>query len=271
MKKYLVYTFVAVILLGAGSIHAETVPTDTIVEVAAEAATSTAVDAQSREVGETATSTSVIPDMGTSTSAESDVQPLALESELVPPTPQSVSEEPPAPVPSPEAPPPPEPAPTVQPVVPFISVDGRGFDPATAPSQVRLTVRDPRGNIPTSPVFVSFIGVGGRSYGGPLTNDGAITAIMPSGRYYADFLVVDTRSGPPANPPAFFLEANEERDLGVILLSDVSTFTDRALEAEVNETLEEKGGFGKVFGLIVKLLLAILKEVRGIRVDMLSQ
>jgi hypothetical protein len=92
---------------------------------------------------------------------------------------------------------------------------------------------------------------------------------MPSGRYYTDFLVVDTHYGPPTNPPAFFIEANEERDLGIVSLSDKSAFTDTALEAEVGQTLKQESGMAKIFSLIVKLLLAILKEVRGLRSDML--
>jgi hypothetical protein len=154
-------------------------------------------------------------------------------------------------------------------VVPFIPTNGKGFDPAVAPSVVKLKVIDPKGTIPTSSVFVSFIGVGGRSYGGPLDNEGAIKAVMPSGRYYTDFLVVDTHYGPPTNPPAFFIEANEERDLGIVSLSDKSAFTDTALEAEVGQTLKQESGMAKIFSLIVKLLLAILKEVRGLRSDML--
>ncbi|GEM_PF-6943012 len=245
----------------------------------AQEATSTSsvqVTSTPESVSEVATSTlEVIP-----TSPEpATTTPPASESLPLPP-----QEPAPAPFPTPALlpPPPPEPAPTfpvlalpplpeILPVVPFTSVNGRGFDPATAPSIVRIKVLNPNGSTPTSAVFVSFIGVGGRSYGGPLDREGNIKAVMPSGRYYADFLVVDTHYGPPPNAPAFFLEANEERDLGVIQLSNVSSFTDTALEAEVAQTLEGERGMAKIFSLIVKLLLAILKEVRGIRVDMLDR
>lgn len=94
---------------------------------------------------------------------------------------------------------------------------------------------------------------------------------MPTGRYYADFLVIDTKLGPPSDPPSFFLEANEERDFGVLVLTEQSSFTDTALEAEVSATLEGKGGFAKIFALIVKLLLAILREIRGLRSELVGR
>lgn len=103
---------------------------------------------------------------------------------------------------------------------------------------------------------------------------------MPSGRFYADFLVVDTKFGPPSNPPAFFLNANEERDFGVLVLSQNSQFTDTSLEKEVSSTLEEANtsggsgsvkGFSKIFSLIVKLLLNILQEIRSLRSELLTR
>ncbi|MEK7139857.1 MAG: hypothetical protein AAB805_00875 [Patescibacteria group bacterium] len=152
-----------------------------------------------------------------------------------------------------------------------VYVQERAFDPATAPGTVSLSVRMPDGTPPTVSVFASFVGVGGKTFGGPLDKDGAITVTMPQGRYYTEFLVVDTRYGPPNDPPSFFLDANEEQTFGPLLLSHTSSFTDTALEAEVEKTLsEEKGGMAKILSLIVKLLLAILREIRGLRSELVS-
>jgi hypothetical protein len=167
--------------------------------------------------------------------------------------------------------------PGVTPVVPFESKDGKAFDPATAPSKVRLKILNPDGSVPAVPVFVSFVGVGGRTYGGPIDREGAIETVMPTGRYYTDILVIDTKFGPPANPPSFFLEANEERDFGVLLLSDKSSFTDSNLEREVAASFDGHGGGGLIkglarsFALIIKLLLQILQEIRSLRSELLSR
>lgn len=168
------------------------------------------------------------------------------------------------------------PEPTVQPVVPFVSENGRAFDPAIAPSKVKIKILDPEGNVPKTPVFISYIGVGGRTYGGQINREGIVETIMPTGRYETDFLVIDTKLGPPANRPSFFLEANEDRDLGVFLLTNQSSFQDEELEKEMADTLgantvgtENRGALAKIFALIVKLLLAILNEIRSLRSDMM--
>ena len=121
-----------------------------------------------------------------------------------------------------------------------VYVQERAFDPATAPGTVSLSVRMPDGTPPTVSVFASFVGVGGKTFGGPLDKDGAITVTMPQGRYYTEFLVVDTRYGPPNDPPSFFLDANEEQTFGPLLLSHTSSFTDTALEAEVEKRSPKK-------------------------------
>lgn len=197
----------------------------------------------------------------------------APESAPAPPVVSEVElEPPPAETPSFEPPPQPIIPPGETPVVPYTRTDGKAFDPFIAPSKVRLKILDNAGNAPTVPVFVSFIGVGGRNYGGPIDREGAIEVILPTGRYYADVLVIAANLGPPQNLPAFFLEANEERDFGVFTLTDKSSFADPVLENEIASTLDSgsgKGGFAKIFALIVKLLLAILREIRGLRSELL--
>lgn len=137
-----------------------------------------------------------------------------------------------------------------------------------------MKILDPNGNVPTVPVFVTFVGVGGRTYGGSIDKEGNLETVMPTGRYYTDFLVIDTKFGPPDNPPSFFLEANEDRDFGTFILTAKSSFTDASLEKEVSDTIgpdKSQGGFAKIFSLIIKLLLAILKEIRGLRSDILQR
>lgn len=192
--------------------------------------------------------------------------PVAPAPEPVPAPADPATESAPLPEPPPSAQPP---APAIVPVVPFQPNDGHAFDAATAPSKAKLKILTSSGSVPTIPVFVTFVGVGGKTYGGPINREGTIETVMPTGRYYADVLVIDTKFGPPTNPPSFFLEANEERDLGILMLTETSSFTDTALEQEVATTLDGERGFAKVFSLIIKLLLALLKELRGLRSDLL--
>lgn len=200
-------------------------------------------------------------------------------SPLLEPVPIPVPPPPPAPAPdpllapSPEPVPPPPPSSPPEAVVPFQSQGGKGFDAAIAPSKVHIKITDSAGGAPIIPVFVTFVGVGGKTYGGPVNREGVLETVMPTGRYYTDILVIDRKIGPPRDPPSFFLEANEDRDLGVLTLSDQSAFTDTNLEREVADTLEADGtrGFAKFFALIIKLLLSILQEIRGLRSEMLSR
>jgi|GEM_PF-4124211 len=197
-----------------------------------------------------------------------------------PPTPPAAS---PVPTPQPSAPPPPpvsEPqpqpalqpsAPTVQPVVPFTSTNGLGFNPETAPSKVTIRIVTPDGQVPTVPVFVTYVGVGGTTYGGPIDRQGQLETVLPSGRYYTDILVVSTDYGPPTNPPSFFLDSNVSKDFGVLTLSSNSAFVDPNLENQVATTLNSTSGMAKVLALIVKLLLSILQEIRSMHADMINK
>jgi len=145
------------------------------------------------------------------------------------------------------------------------------IDSATAPSQVSITVLMPDGNPPNFPVFVTFVGVGGNNYGGKIDANGQIKVIMPTGRYYTELMVVNTDYIPDGDGPSFFLEANEQRDLGVIKLklkgeSENQSITDRALEKDINQALEKDSvkGLAKILVLIIKLLMQILEQVRSI-------
>lgn len=250
----------------------------------AEEATSTILTSSDATTTHTSTETTFTATAET-TAMSSTSEPQFVVSSPSPepsPEPEPVSSPVPAPEPSPMPPPAsvpsPEPLspqsqPALQPVVPFESTSGKAFDAATAPSKVKLKILDPNGNVPTIPVFITFVGVGGRTYGGPIDREGALETVIPSGRYYTDFLVIDTKLGSPDNPPSFFLEANEERDFGAFLLTDKSSFGDAPLEQEFGATLAggKPAGFARIFSLIVKLLLAILKEIRGLRSEILSR
>lgn len=267
---------------GAQIIAATTTEGETAPQADASAVNASTTDSQTATATEGDLSSAPAPAATSTESSALLAEPVtASESVSPPPVQESApgSQPAPAPVsssaaveppPSSEPPPSEPPAPAVEPVVP-VARDGHAFDPATAPSKVRLKILNADGSVPMIPVFVTFVGVGGRTYGGPIDREGGIATIMPTGRYYTDILVLDTKSGPPSDPPSFFLEANEERDFGALVLTDKSSFTDSALEAEVSSVLESKGGFAKIFSLIVKLLLAILKELRGLRSELLGR
>jgi len=275
MKKQLVaivsLLIVALALVGARGVRAqEATSTPPINEEPLAAATTTTPISEPPSTGDqTATTT---PPAAEPT-PPSEQPPSSTEPPLVAPTPDPVpaptapaTESAPLPEPSPSAQPS---APAIVPVVPFQPNGDRAFDAATAPSKAKLKILTSSGSAPTIPVFVTFVGVGGKTYGGPVDKEGSLETIMPTGRYYTDILVIDTKLGPPTNPPSFFLEANEERDFGILTLTETSSFTDTALEQEVATALDGERGFAKVFSLIIKLLLALLKELRGLRSDLL--
>ncbi|MBI4114219.1 MAG: hypothetical protein HY445_00055, partial [Candidatus Niyogibacteria bacterium] len=165
--------------------------------------------------------------------------------------------------------PPSPPQPQVQPVVPFISEGGRAFDPATAPSIVKIHVVIPDGNPPSFPVYVTFVGVGRKNFGGKIDANGDLSVIMPTGRYYTELTVISTEYVQGEDGPSFFLEANEERDVGVIKVIPKSEQTsqsleDATLEANILKEAESAKGVGKILLLIVKLLIKILEEIRSI-------
>lgn len=258
---------ITVVLFGARSARAQEAAS--LSEDTSSTSVATSTPAASGDTAGTATSTPATFDYATSTPT---IFNTAVSS--TPPVSESIPLPPPPPVTEPPSSPPAQETiapPAVQPIVPFISANGSGFDPATAPSKVRLKILNPDGSVPIVPVFVTLVGVGGRTYGGPIDREGNLETIMPTGRYYTDILVIDTKAGPPANPPSFFLEANEERDFGVLVLTDKSSFTDSALEREVAATLDGNGGLAKMVSLIVKLLLAILKELSSMRSELLGR
>lgn len=161
--------------------------------------------------------------------------------------------------PEPQAPLPPltqdEPAPT--------------FDPAIAPSDVTISVLMPDGTPPPFPVFVTYVGVGNKNYGGRIDANGSLTVTMPQGRYYTELLILSTDYVLHGDGPSFFLEANEERDFGALQLvpktQDVSRpLADSTLEENLVREAGTPGGMAKILLLIVKLLMQILEEVRAL-------
>lgn len=127
----------------------------------------------------------------------------------------------------------------------------------------------PDGSAPPFPVFVTFVGVGNKNFGGKIDANGELRVTMPQGRYYTELLVISTEYIQGEDGPSFFLEANEERDLGVIRLMPKAEETqqkleDSSLEANILQEAESAKGIGKILVLIVKLLMQILEEVKAI-------
>ena len=146
------------------------------------------------------------------------------------------------------------------------------FDSAIAPSKVTISVLMSNGTPPSFPVFVTFVGVGKKNFGGKIDANGQITATMPQGRYYTELMVVNTQYIQGEDGPSFFLEANEERDLGIIRLAPKSeqiiigqSLTDKTLESNLdNELGAGNKGLASVLSMIVKLLMQILEELRAL-------
>ena len=127
----------------------------------------------------------------------------------------------------------------------------------------------PDGSPPPFPVFVTFVGVGNKNFGGKIDVNGEITVIMPTGRYYTELMVFNTEYVQGEDGPSFSLEANEERDFGAIRLISKSEQTsqileDKTLEENILAEAESAKGIGKILVLIVKLLMKILEGVRAI-------
>jgi len=228
------------------------------------------------EILSTSTPETIVPTEEQATSTPL-VEPLAPPPPLLPleSTPLPLAPEPPAPAapaaessqpaPSPVEGPTPTPSPPPAPPAPAVP----SFDPATAPSKVTIRVLIPDGTPPSFPVFVTFVGVGNKNFGGKINANGELTVVMPSGRYYTELMVVNTEYVQGEDGPSFFLEANEERDFGAIRLISKTEQTPRRLEDKTLEEniLAEAGsakGIGKILVLIVKLLMKILEEVRNI-------
>lgn len=270
LKNIIIISIILFSGIFASIVSAEEQATSTEAVVSAPTITSETAATSTAEIVSTPVEEPVVSTPPSEPAPASEPPPPQLDP--IPSEPAPAPEPPPAETPSFEPLPQPIIPPGEIPVVPYTRTDGKAFDSAIAPSKVRLKILDNAGNAPTIPVFVSFVGVGGRNYGGPVDREGAIEVILPTGRYYADVLVIATNLGPPQNLPAFFLEANEERDFGVFTLTDKSSFADPVLENEIASTLDSgsgKGGFAKIFALIIKLLLAILREIRGLRSELL--
>ena len=146
------------------------------------------------------------------------------------------------------------------------------FDSAIAPSKVTISVLMPNGTPPSFPVFVTFVGVGKKNFGGKIDANGQITVTMPQGRYYTELMVVNTQYIQGEDGPSFFLESDEERNLGVIKLIPKSeqnnvgqSLSDKTLESNLdNELGTGNKGLASVLSMIVKLLMQILEELRSL-------
>ncbi len=129
----------------------------------------------------------------------------------------------------------------------------------------------PGGAPPSFPVFVTFVGVGRKNFGGKINENGLIEVAMPSGRYYTELTIINTQYVEGEDGPSFFLEASEERDFGVMRLAskdqrvNSQTVEDRTLEENINAEIASSKGLAKILAMIVKLLMMILDEVRSLK------
>lgn len=196
------------------------------------------------------------------------------------PEPTSTPETTPAPTPGSSSgqsypTPPPEffatPAPTPVPAPAQIPQYEAKPDPATMPGKVKIQILMPSASPPPFPVFVTFVGVGRKNFGGKVNENGIIEVSMPSGRYYTEFTIINTEYVEGDDGPSFYLEAGEEKDFGAMQLVpkdqrvNSKTVEDRTLEENINAEISSSKGLAKILALIVKLLMMILDEVRALK------
>jgi hypothetical protein len=136
----------------------------------------------------------------------------------------------------------------------------KAYDEATAPGQVSLTILDKNGLPPAFQTFVSFIAVGGKTYGGAVDKDGLIAVTLPSGRYYVEILSTDPNQVAPPDLPGFFLEPEDALTFGPFFLQEKTEPTKE--EKQIQAKLEEPSGLASILSTIMHLLGEILKEVR---------
>lgn len=136
----------------------------------------------------------------------------------------------------------------------------RAYDAATAPGTVSVTVLDKNGLPESFQTFVSFVAVGGKTYGGAVDKDGLITTTLPSGRYYTDVLTTDPNQTAPPDLPGFFLEPEDDQTFGPFFLAEKTEPTEE--EKQIQAKLEEPSGLASILNTIMHLLGEILKEVR---------
>ncbi|MCX6761478.1 MAG: hypothetical protein NTY33_01335 [Candidatus Moranbacteria bacterium] len=89
------------------------------------------------------------------------------------------------------------------------------FDPAIAPGVIRakILLADTE-KAPDFSVRIKFIAVGEKIFETKTDKSGKIEISLNSGRYYAEVLPEDNTYRLKGDAPAFFLEANSEKDLG---------------------------------------------------------
>ena len=136
----------------------------------------------------------------------------------------------------------------------------RAYDEATAPGTVSLTILDRYGLPSSFQIFVSFIGVGGKTYGGAADKDGLITTTLPSGRYYVEILSTDPNQVAPLDLPGFFLEPEDALTYGPFFLVEKTEPTQA--EKQIQATLQQPSGLASILNTIIHLLGEILKAVR---------
>lgn len=93
-------------------------------------------------------------------------------------------------------------------------------DPAIAPGEIKLKVFLKDNNAtPNFPVSVKFIGVGGKTFETKVNSSGNAQIELSSGRYYGEIISDNNNYKLFGDPPAFFVNAGEKKDLGEYYLA----------------------------------------------------
>ena len=94
------------------------------------------------------------------------------------------------------------------------------FDPAIAPTTVKLQVSLENGGVPDFSVRAYFVAVGGKKFEAEMDPDGQISAELNMGRYNIELETGDESYRVKGDAPAFVIPSNEERDLGIVYLTN---------------------------------------------------
>ncbi|MEI6587594.1 MAG: hypothetical protein WCO05_01450 [Candidatus Moraniibacteriota bacterium] len=91
-------------------------------------------------------------------------------------------------------------------------------DPAVAPGKVRAKILLEDDIVPNFTVLVEYVGVGEKKFETEIDESGEAKIELTSGRYYGEVLSKDGGYRLKGDGPAFFLNANEEKNLGTFYL-----------------------------------------------------
>lgn len=92
------------------------------------------------------------------------------------------------------------------------------LNPAIAPGKVNVKILTENDSVPNFAVSIKFISVGGKVFEAEIDKSGLMEIELVSGRYYAEIVNKNENYKLKGDGPAFFLNANEKKDLGTYYL-----------------------------------------------------